>query len=81
MNTVNKSAGEYAAISSAAAAGNDALCASLSVVAHDDGATLHVIDLYLSQYAGRDPSRLQLIGWWDRRLGNLRLTEFDDVHV
>lgn len=40
-----------------------------------------LVDLYMSQYAGRDPTRLQRLTWWSERLQGLRLDEVSDDHI
>lgn len=61
MNTVNKSAGNFAAISSAAAAGSGAVPAPEAVRAQRDGSVSvgDLIDAYMADYAGQDGSRPQ----------------------
>lgn len=41
-----------------------------------------LIDLYMSQYAGRDATRTQRLAWWAAKLGQVRLDQLtdDDVH-
>lgn len=40
-----------------------------------------LIDLYMAQYAGRDPTRLQRLGWWVAKVGAVRLDEINDDHL
>jgi len=42
-----------------------------------------LIDLYMAHYAGRDPSRIQRLGWWVGQIGGCRLDEVtdDNLHV
>ena len=42
-----------------------------------------LIDLYMANYAGRDPTRVQRLGWWSARLGDVELQALsdDDVHA
>lgn len=42
-----------------------------------------LIDLYMQHYVGRDPTRMQRLGWWSRRLGSIELQALsdDDVHA
>ena len=42
-----------------------------------------LIDLYMSYYEGRDPTRVQRLGWWSARIGHLPLDVLsdDDVHA
>lgn len=39
------------------------------------------IEQYRSEYAGRDPSRLSQLDFWDQKLGNALLTELDDDEI
>lgn len=82
MNTVNKSAGNFAAICSAAASGDAAPRTAVMPIVRDGAVTVHeLIDLYMAQYAGRDPTRPQRLAWWDGKLGHIRLAELDDDHI
>jgi integrase len=40
-----------------------------------------LIDLYMGQYAGRDSSRSQRLGWWRVQIGRLTLDEVSDDHL
>jgi integrase len=42
-----------------------------------------LIDLYMAHYAGRDPTRVQRLGWWKARLGDIALQDLgdDEVHA
>ena len=42
-----------------------------------------LIDCYMAHYAGRDPTRLQRLGWWSARIGHIELQALsdDDVHA
>lgn len=42
-----------------------------------------LVDLYMTQYAGRDTTRTQRLTWWVAQLGSRRLDELgdDEVHV
>jgi len=40
-----------------------------------------LIDRYMADYAGRDPTRTQRLGWWRAQLGTLTLAEVCDDHV
>jgi len=42
-----------------------------------------LIDLYMAHYEGRDPTRVQRLGWWSKRIGHLELQALsdDDVHA
>lgn len=46
-----------------------------------DMTVAELIDAYFQQYAGRDSSRPQRLGWWRREIGHLRLDEVSDDHV
>jgi hypothetical protein len=37
-----------------------------------------LIDLYMAHYAGRDPTRVQRLGWWSAQLGHVRLQDLSD---
>lgn len=40
-----------------------------------------LIDIYMSHYTGRDPTRLQRLSWWLPKVGALRLDEISDDQV
>ncbi len=40
-----------------------------------------LIDLYMAHYAGRDPSRLQRLSWWQGQIGSVNLQDLADDHV
>lgn len=40
-----------------------------------------LIDRYMADYAGRDSTRSQRLGWWRVQLGALRLVDVSDDHV
>lgn len=40
-----------------------------------------LIELYMGEYAGRDPTRLQRLSWWSIKLGELSLIEVSDDHI
>jgi integrase len=42
-----------------------------------------LIDLYMANYAGRDPSRIHRLSWWAARLSGLTLQDVsdDDIHA
>src|SRR4051794_37666127 len=40
-----------------------------------------LIDLSLSQYQGRDASRLYRLAWWSARLGTVSLQDLTDDHI
>lgn len=40
-----------------------------------------LIDLYMAHYAGRDPTRVQRLGWWTKRIGHLELQALSDDEV
>ena len=40
-----------------------------------------LIDLYMADYAGRDTSRHQRLGWWRTQLGAVPLQEVTDDHI
>lgn len=40
-----------------------------------------LLDLYMAHYSGRDPTRVQRLGWWQRQLGDLALQDLTDDHV
>ena len=83
MSTVNESAGNFAVISSTAAAGKGATAASGNARAQRDGAIPigELIDDYMAEYAGQDDSRPQRLRWWTAKLGNVRLVDLTDDHI
>lgn len=40
-----------------------------------------VIDLYMAHYAGRDPTRVQRLTWWQVRVGAIPLQDLSDDHM
>src|SRR4029450_329791 len=42
-----------------------------------------LIDLCMAHYEGRDPARVQRLGWWSKRIGAIELQALsdDDVHA
>jgi integrase len=42
-----------------------------------------LIDLYMAHYEGRDPTRVQRLGWWSTRIGHLEMRALcdDDIHA
>jgi len=40
-----------------------------------------LVDLYLTDYAGQDRSRVQRLTWWVATVGDLSLDELTDDHV
>ncbi|MEP7301708.1 MAG: site-specific integrase [Caldimonas sp.] len=40
-----------------------------------------LIDLYMAHYAGRDPTRIQRLGWWSKRIGHIELQALSDDEV
>ena len=40
-----------------------------------------LIDLYMAHYVGRDPTRVQRLGWWSARIGHLELQALSDDEV
>ena len=52
------------------------------LVQRDGAVTLRdLIDRYMSEYTGRDTTRVQRLGFWSAQLGNLTLAELDDDHT
>jgi hypothetical protein len=52
------------------------------LVQRDGAVTIRdLIDKCMSQYAGRDTTRVQRLDFWSTQLGNLALSELDDDHV
>jgi len=80
MNAVSQSAGEFAVISSTAETGTGtSLVPMASRVPRDGSITVTtLIDAYMAQYAGRDPSRPQRLAWWADKLGHVRLGDLTD---
>lgn len=92
MAIENKSAGDGAASDSSAQTGSKItrlvdrgrpLAAQTLPVRSADIPLRNLIDLYLSQYEGRDQTRIQRLTWWTDRLGDVRLADLsdDDVHA
>ena len=86
MRIVNKSAGGLRGDSSAAAmSGNSTAVLTQTVALRKRDGTVTVselIDAYMSQYAGRDPTRPQRLRFWQAKLGSLSLTDLiDDDHI
>lgn len=46
-----------------------------------DMPSAELIDLYMAHYAGRDTSRVQRLGWWRARLGEMPFEQVSDDHV
>lgn len=42
---------------------------------------VELIDLYMAHYAGRDPTRVQRLTWWQGQVGHLALQDLTDDHV
>lgn len=42
-----------------------------------------LIDVYMAHYSGRDPTRIQRLGWWQERISRIELQDLsdDDVHA
>lgn len=40
-----------------------------------------LIELYMADYAGRDDTRAQRLGWWATQLGSITLADISDDHV
>lgn len=40
-----------------------------------------LIDLYMAHYAGRDPTRVQRLGWWRGQVGQVALEDLSDDQV
>ena len=80
MNAISQSAGNLTVISSTAETGNDVSSTSTPPRAPRDGriTIAALIDAYMAQYAGRDPSRPQRLAWWAGRLGQVRLGDLTD---
>lgn len=60
----------------------DSIAASAALPMRDGTLTIsRLIDLYMAEYAGRDGTRLQRLGWWSAKLGAVRLDEISDDHL
>jgi integrase len=59
-----------------------ALAAPINLPMRDGSITISaLIDHYMAQYAGRDCTRVQRLGWWVRQIGVHRLDEVTDDHL
>ena len=96
MSKVNQSAGDSVTASSSASLDDrhkESSAPELPIgsIAHGDLDSLpsrdggllirDLIDLYMGEYAGRDPMRGQRLRYWQGRLGALRIDEIEDDHV
>jgi hypothetical protein len=53
--------------------------ASIALPSHDPTVTVAtLIDLFMSQYAGRDSTRPQRLRWWQEQCGTLTLADIND---
>ena len=80
MNANSQSTGNPAVISSTAETGNDTSIVSAPSRAPRDGriTLAALVDDYMAQYAGRDPSRPQRLAWWVGKLGHVPLGDLTD---
>jgi integrase len=81
MQVLSQSAGGVTAPFSALQSGpNGSLTRPAAL--RDGSVTLGaLIDQYMAQYAGRDKTRTQRLGWWRDRLGSVTLADIDDDMV
>lgn len=89
MNPVNrqlkKSAGDSApVISSTAPSGSNQAVAppACPLVTRDGAVTIRdLIDHYMSEYTGRDTTRVQRLAFWSTKLGKVALSGLDDDQI
>jgi integrase len=79
MQKRTQSASDFATISSVAATGKQSATAPCARVERDGQITVgELADRYMRQYAGRDESRGQRVGYWCAKLGDVRLADLSD---